>query len=161
MKRTAVLITALVLLFVPLATAADSDLNAVVTAIEKTYGLKRTHLPWVARFAAKPAMWGSGARMSFVVFEDQAVPASESSQLSELTAKALGPEWRPFVRSESKRQGERTLIYVRPDGKHLLMMIVALERRETSVVKLKLDPDRAEEWIDEPVEMGKEQPAKH
>lgn len=160
MKRATVVLVSLLFLLSPLATAADVELNAVVSAIEKAYGIKRTHLPWVARFAAKPAMWGSGARMEFEVFEGQALPASRSDDLGEVAGKALGEAWRPFVRSESKKDGERALIFVRPESKHLLMMIVAADRDETTVMKLKLDPKRAQEWFDEPVEMGKEHPQK-
>jgi hypothetical protein len=156
MKRTGVLLVAIVLLFAPIAMAADPELNGVVSALESSYGIKRTHLPWVARFAAKPAMWGSGAKMEFEVFEDQGLPLTRTTDLGEVTGKALGPEWRLFVRTESRRDGERALIYIRPEGKHLLMMIIAAERGETSVLKLKLDPSRAQEWIDDPVEMGKE-----
>lgn len=156
MKRTSVVLVAIVLLFAPIAAAADAELNSVVSAIEKTYGITRTHLPWVARFAAKPAMWGSGARMEFEVFEDQGIALSRTSDLGEVTSKALGPEWRLFLRTESRRDGERAFIYVRPEGKRLLMMIIAAERNETSVMKLKLDSGRAQEWIDDPVEMGKE-----
>lgn len=156
MRRAGGLV-AILLLFSSVAGAADTELNAVVSAIEKVYGIRRTHLPWVARFAAKPAMWGSGARMEFEVFEDQGLPLSRTSDLGEVTGKALGPEWRPFLRSESRRNGERAVIYVRPEGNRLLMMIVAAERDETSVVKLRLDTSRAQEWIDDPVEMGKDE----
>lgn len=155
MKRNRAVLVAILLLFSSLARAADRELDAVTTAIERAYGIKRTHLPWVARFAAKPAMLGSGVRMSFEVFEDQALPAG-AMDLGEVTAIALGSQWRPFVRSESRRHGELTVIYVRPEGKHLLMMIVAAERDETSVVKLQLDTNIAQEWLEEPVEMGKD-----
>ncbi|HYG99069.1 MAG TPA: hypothetical protein VD837_08050 [Terriglobales bacterium] len=156
MRRAAVVLAVLVV-WSSFALAADSNVAAVVNAIERTYGMKHTHLPWIARAAIKPAMWGSGASMKFEVFEDQKLPSSVSvEELGKLASTVLGPDWKVFIRASSVRGKERTVIYVKPDGKHLLMMIVAAERDETAVMKLRLNPEQAQKWMDEPTEVGRD-----
>ena len=149
MKRLLLVLT--ILGCFPLAVGAvDTAVNAVARAIERTYGMKHSNLPWIARATMKPFLMGSGVSTDFVMFEHQHLPASASMQdLQDLTEKALGPEWSPFVRSESRKNGERTLIYVKFEGKHMLMLIVSSERNETTVLKMKLDDSKAIEMLKE------------
>jgi hypothetical protein len=149
MKRLLLVLT--ILGCFPLAVCAvDTAVNAVARAIESSYGMKQTHLPWIARATMKPFMKGSGVSTDFVTFEHQRLPDSASlEQLQELTQKALGPEWSPFVRSESHKNGERTLIFVKFEGKHMLMLIVSAEHNETTVIKLKMDESKAAEMLKE------------
>lgn len=150
MKRVAVVFI-LLCAFSPLVTAADRDVDAVVNAMEEQYGLHHQNVPWIARAFMKPALWGSGASLSIKLFENQHLPESASLQtLDELIGKALDPSWRPFVRVNSRKDRERTVIYAKGEGKHMLMMIVSAERDETTVLKMKLDTSEARKWVDEP-----------
>lgn len=149
MKRLLLVLT--ILGCFPLAVSAvDTAVNAVARAMESSYGMKQTHLPWIARATMKPFLKGSGVSTDFVVFEHQRLPASVSlDELQELTQKSIGPEWSPFVRSESHKNGERTLVFVKFEGKHMLMLIVSAERQETAVVKMKVDGSKAADLLKE------------
>jgi hypothetical protein len=138
-----------------LAAAADHDVDALVGAIEREYGLHHTNLPWIARAAMKPALWGKGVSLNLKLFEDQPLPESASVEIIDrLTGKSLDPSWCPFIRAHSRRDGERTVIYVKPEGKHLLMLIVSAERRDTTVVKMKVNASDARNWMEDPEGMS-------
>jgi len=152
MKRL-ITVVLLILACSAAATAADRDVDAVVNAIEQQYGMHHTNLPWIARAFIKPALWGTGAKLNMKLFEGQPLPASTSLQsIEEVTRKALDPSWRPFIQANSTRDHEKTVIYAKGDGKHMFLMIVAADREDTTVVKLKLDTSETRRWMDEPQE---------
>jgi hypothetical protein len=151
MKRPIALLLAILCCCSVLAAAADKDVSAVAKAIEREYGLKHQNLPWIARATMRPLLWGSGVSMSFALFDDQPIPRSVSlQQLDELATKALGPGWNQFVGVESSNDGERTLIYSKIQGKRMHMLIVAAERDETTVLKMKLNASQAMKSFEKP-----------
>ncbi len=143
------------------ASAADRDVEVVVKAMEARYGIKQTHLPWIASAIIKPAMWGSGAHLGLAIFEDQALPQQTTvEELDQVVRPALGPEWHPVVTVVSKRDGERTVIFARMLKSHMELFIISAERDETSIVKVRLDKDGTQNWVRDPEERGKNNSAK-
>ncbi len=141
-------VLAVVCLMSVVATAADQDVSAAVKALESHYGIKETHLPWIARAFVRS--------VGFAVFEDQPLPQQVTvEELDQVIRPALGPEWHSFVTVVSNRDGERNLIFARSVGKHIELFIVSAERDETSVVKVKLDTDDSRRWLQEPQDKGK------
>ena len=129
------------------ASAQDRDVQAVVSAIEQRYGLRHRGLPWIA----KPFIKTAGAGMSIELFEDQRLPDSASlKELDDLTSGALGGGWRSFIRVDSRRDHERTLIYAKPEGRHMLLLIVAADAHETTVLKMKLGGTETKNWLENP-----------
>ncbi len=144
----------LVLLTPSLALAADHDVRTVTRAIENQYGIKHKGLPWIARLAMKPAMWGSGTKLDLAMFENVPVLAGRDMELDSLMKNTLGPEWTRFIRAESRRTGERSIIYVHTTGDKLEMMIVSIEPDEAVVLKLRTKPEEMQKWIADPDEMA-------
>lgn len=157
MKRI-LLVLLLVCACSAVAAAADGDVDAIVKAFEQQYGLRHKNLPWIARAFMKPALAGSGVSMNVKLFEHQSLPDTASLQaIEDIAGKALDESWRPFVRVCSRRDGERTLIYAKGEGQHLLMLIISSEPDETVVLKMKLKPSEAETWIAEPQARGRKE----
>lgn len=152
MKRLG--IAALLLVASSLALAADRDVKTVTRAIEKQYGVKHKGLPLIARMVMKPALWNSGVKLDMAIFEDVPLRPVKSPEIDSLMGTALGSDWSPFVRSESRKTGERSIIYVRTVGEKLEMMIVSIERDEAVVLKLRVKPQEMQKWIDDPEEMA-------
>jgi hypothetical protein len=137
--------------------ASDRDVQAVVSALEQRYGLHHTDIPWMA----KPFMKSSGLPRDVGLFENQAIPASVSLQeLESLASAALGAEWHAFVRVSSRRDNERTLVFAKPEGKHMILLIVSAEAHETTVVKTRLDGTETGKWLNNP-ENESEKKAEH
>lgn len=153
MKRVAVAI-ALVFLTSAVASAGDRDVKTVTAAIEKQYGVKHKGLPLIARIAMKPALWGSGVKMDLAMFENMPALAGHDLEVDTLLKSTLGPDWTRFVRVESRKTGERNVIYVHTVGDKLEMMIVSIEPDEAVVLKMRIKPEDMQKWIDEPGEMA-------
>jgi hypothetical protein len=94
--------------------------------------------------------------LQMAIFED--IPATGHSPVRDLESSLqnlVGPEYQSFIRDRNNHSQEVSLIYVRETGnKHFEMLIVSVERTEAVVMKMRLDPDAMEDWMDEPVSHG-------
>ncbi len=162
MRRAFVVV--LVLAFALPAVAAD-EFKAVVKGIEQHYGIRRSHphLLGVVMFFAKPATWGSGAHaLKLAVFEAEGRDFSGSgADLDRIVADALGPKWQPFVRAQSRKDRESSVIYVSFSGKQMRMVIASAERGEISVVHVKISEDAIRDWMDHPETQARSHSHRH
>ena len=136
------------------AVAGNRDFKNVVKGVEKHYGLRRSHpyLLGFAMFVGKPAMWGSGASgLKLAVFEDEKRDfTAQAADLDRIVAEAVGPKWQRFVRVNSRKSGESTVIYVSFAGKQMRMMIATVERGEIAVVHVQVSEKEIGKWMDDP-----------
>jgi len=65
------------------------------------------------------------------------------------------------VRVRSRRDGEQTFVYGRELGRDLEVLVVTLESDEACVVKMRVDPERMSEWVDDPPAMSRKAAARH
>jgi hypothetical protein len=72
----------------------------------------------------------------------------------------FGPEWSPFVRTWS-RDGEATFIYANAASPQAELLIVSLNPGDASVVQVKVDPNKIDEWLDEPKHMAGDVMGRH
>jgi hypothetical protein len=140
--------------------ACADDFSSVVKGIESHYGICRVHphLVGFALFLAKPAMWSrdvSGLKVAVFEKENRAFTPS-LQELDKIMIASLSPEWQPFVRVSSRREGEATVIYINLSGKHMGMLIATIERSEIAVVHLKVDGKAIERWMQDPINEAKD-----
>lgn len=64
-----------------------------------------------------------------------------------------GPEFQPFVRVRSRRDGEQTFVYGRELGRDFELLVVTLEQDEACVVKMRINPEQVHNWFDDPPAM--------
>ncbi|MGH9496752.1 MAG: hypothetical protein ACRD3B_17270 [Candidatus Sulfotelmatobacter sp.] len=130
--------------------AADQGFQSVVTAIETTYGVRHMHIPLlgVALFFVR----SDGVRChKLAVFEN--FHGTDTADISRIVEDRLGPDWHPFVRVHSKgSNGETTLIYAKPSGHTMRLMIVSIEPSEATVVEVNIPDHSIAKWIKEPAE---------
>lgn len=62
---------------------------------------------------------------------------------------ALGPEWHPFVKVDSKRNHESTVIYARAVGSEMRLMVITAETSEVTVVQVDVPKDLQERWMND------------
>ncbi|MFB3829410.1 MAG: hypothetical protein ACE15B_21755 [Bryobacteraceae bacterium] len=127
--------------------AGDRQFDALVRGVESDYGVSRTRIPFfgVVNFFVKVARPAGTRDLRLAVFEDFSPGGDFTSRLES----RLDPAWRPMVRVHSRRNGERTAIYVQM-GKDLRLLIAAAERRETSLIQLRLNQRALLKWIEDP-----------
>ena len=73
--------------------------------------------------------------------------AVDGPELKQMVEKKLGPGWELMVRETSRKNGEQTLIYSHPEGKHMGLFIVDKDNDELDVVQISVDPDHLNESI--------------
>jgi hypothetical protein len=101
----------------------------------------------VAMFVGKIASGFQMPGVKLAVFEDARLSEHSPQELESALARALGPEWSPFVKSISNHGSEQTWIFVRQDRKKLKMFIATVEVNELSLVEVKVSGREMRKWI--------------
>ncbi len=156
MKRIGAIGLAWIVLSVP---CFADDFDAVVQGIESHYGIQRVnpHLIGFATFLAKPVLWGSGAgELKIAAFENDSRPLKPSvRELDKIMVSSLDPKWHPFVRVDSRKDGEAVVIYSIVKDQHMTMMIGSVERDGISLVQIRISPKAFEDWRTSPGDKAK------
>jgi hypothetical protein len=145
-----------VCLALPISTWA-SDVGRVVQAMESEIGLHHTRIPMLgmAMFVARVASGFQMPGVELALFEDARLSEHSPQELESALARALGPEWSPFVKSVSHHGSEQNWIYVRQDRKRLQMFIATVETNELSLVEVKVSEREMRKWINHTDEMAR------
>ena len=134
-----------------MAVAKDRQFDAIVRGIEARYHRKPMRFMGLVSFIANRARPEGVKNLRFAVFEDLDTSANPpASDFAEFVARAAGPEFHPFVRVESRRDGEQTHVFARPLNNDFELLIVCVERDEATVMRMRLNPERMSEWEDDP-----------
>ncbi|HYE74769.1 MAG TPA: VWA domain-containing protein, partial [Blastocatellia bacterium] len=118
---------------------------------------KRTRIPFLglAGFIVKIVRPAGVKGFKLAVFEDQNFSgAADDKTFESVMNRALGDKWQPMIRSYSRRTGERTYIFSKPNGKDMELMIATLESNEAVVLQVKVNPDTLAKWLEKPGQMG-------
>jgi hypothetical protein len=141
--------------------AGDRDFDVIVRAMENQYGTKKLYIPLmgVANFFVKIARPAGTRDFKLAVFEgvdDRLHPSPD--QLERVLRSRPGHGWSRFITVDERRSGERVHVYGCRSGKdHWELFLIALERREAVVMRLRLNPAGLAKWLDHPHRMARRQ----
>lgn len=139
---------ALVVPVVVLAGGSGSGFDGVVGSIESRYHVRATRIPFlgIVSFIARRASHEGVASLHVAEFEhfDAQVDGSE---LDRLVEDKLGSGWSRIVRETSRKGGEQTLIFMRPEGSRMGLFVLDLDGSEMDVVQLSVDPDHLDNTL--------------
>lgn len=141
----------LVALLLTQAAFAADEFNSVVKAVESHYGIRRTHIPMMG-LALKFSPDHQARSLKLAIFESRP-ESGDLSDLPQVVASKLGPEWSPFVRVWSRRDRESVVIYAKPSGKGMRLFIACLDPEDSVVMSVDADEMSLREWINEPERM--------
>jgi len=121
--------------------------DSVVHGIESRYHAHATRIPFMGLMSgiAGIATHGGVHNLHVATFEhfrgdgDNQVDGAELLSLVEQHA---GGGWSRMIRETSRGGEEQTLIYVRPEGKQVGMMVVDLDHNELDVVEISMNPSQ-------------------
>jgi hypothetical protein len=144
---------ALVLACAGMAHAADREFDRVVGAIEKHYGVKRTHVPLmgVANLFIKVAhpAGTSGLKLAFF---DELTPEADTSDLDRFMEDICRGGLRPVIVTHSRRDAESSYILAGEAGKSSKLLIASFERREATVIEVEVNTDTLFRMIGNPAD---------
>jgi hypothetical protein len=149
MKRAGMLTVVMALLTA--AAAGETGIKTVVRMLETRHSVRHHGIPGL--WLAKPMLIGSGLS-GLQIAEFQAFPlrGSQFETVRDEVARALGPEWSPFVETW-ERDGEWSVIYARGSDAGFTMLIVNLEPSEAlTLLQVKVTGKSAERWLNDPAE---------
>jgi hypothetical protein len=121
--------------------------DSIVHGIEHRYHAHATRIPFMGVISgiAGIATHGGVHNLHIAEFEhfkgdgDKQVDGAE---LLALVESHSGGGWSRMIRETSRQGDEQTLIYIRPEGRHVGMLVVDLDHNELDLVQLSMNPDQ-------------------
>ena len=140
MKLTPILATALLVKVSTMSCAASgNDFDAVVSAVEHRYQVHAQRVPMMGlvSLCAHVATGGGVKGMHIAEFEHLTHIAG-TEELSQLVSVSLGDQWQHFI---TEREGNHKLsvIFVRPEGDGMRMLIAEMDHGELDVIRMELN----------------------
>jgi hypothetical protein len=146
MKRQVIataILSALLLTFAMPAYAED-DFNAAVHRISDRLGQHPLRIPFLSVMLFFTPARGTHIRLA--TFEDVHAELT-LGDLEHAMNGALGSDWHPFVKVDSRKSHESTLIYARAVGGDMRLMVITAESNEVTVVQLDVSKKMQERWM--------------
>jgi hypothetical protein len=134
------------------AAAGDPEFHDVVDRLAAQFQKRPMRFMGLLNFAANRFTPSGVSHLKMAIFDD--VDGSlrpEAADFDAFMERVMGNEYAPFVRVRSNRDDEWTYIYMHPAGNQCEMFMVSLERHDAVVMKMRLNPDAFQDWMDEPV----------
>lgn len=138
----AVCIVALAVPVVVLASGGAVGFDGVVDSIESEYNVHATRIPMMSliSFVANRASHGAASNLHVAEFDNFSASV-DGDELTKMVETKLGSEWQRVVRETSRKSGEQSLIFMRPEGNRMGLFIVDKDGNELDVVQVSVDPD--------------------
>ncbi|MGO8787408.1 MAG: hypothetical protein ACLQVL_08500 [Terriglobia bacterium] len=154
----ATVIVVLLQLLPATAAAGDQEFHLLVDRVSSYYQKRPMPFMGLLSFIGNRFTPHGVSHLQMAVFED--VDSSRmptGNELESFLQGTVGRSYQPFVRVHNNHNGEQTYIYARECGKqNYEMLIVSMERTEAVVIKIQLNPDAMRNWVDEPVNSGRD-----
>lgn len=151
MRRLIWIPVCLVALAVPVAVLAGGGgggFDGVVNSIESRYHVHATRIPFmgVLSLVARGSTHDGVGNLHVAEFE-QFTEDVDGDELNRMVQEKLGAGWERMIRETSRKGGEQTLIFMRPEGKRMGLFVLDLDGHELDVVQVSVDPDHLNESI--------------
>lgn len=134
--------------FIVMAAGKPAGFNGVVHSVESRYHVHASRIPFMglASVIARKATHGGVSHVQIATIEDF-TQTIDGGELSALTEANIGPGWSRMVRETRNPGNEQTLIYARPDGEKIEMLVVDLDSKEMDIVGVAIAPDYLSKFL--------------
>lgn len=135
---------------VVLANGVSGGFDAVVSSIETRYHVRAERVPMLGLVSlVAQASTHDGVRGMHVAEIEDFHADVDGEELNKLVAEKLGHGWERVIRETSRKGGDQTLIFMRPEGSRMGMFVLDLGGNEMDVVQMSVDPEHLREKIGE------------
>jgi hypothetical protein len=133
------------------ASGSGVGFDAVVRGIETRYHAHANRIPFLGLISgiAGVATHGGVRGLHVAEIENLHGPV-DGAELNALVEQRVGPGWSRMIRDTTRSGGVesgQTLIYIRPDGDLMGMLIVDMDGHEANVVQISVNPDHLSDEI--------------
>src|SRR5579875_2220333 len=124
-----------------------SDFDWLVREFSRESGAQQVHVPFLgfARFVVQIGHPAGTTDMRLAIFERGDL---DSMRFRAITDTTVGGSWKPMIRIRSSK-GEATNIYERTEGKHLNLLITALDNDDATFVQVRVKPEALLRFVDD------------
>ena len=131
---------------------ADHEFDTFVSAVEKHYGVKRTHIPLmgVANLFLKVGHPAGTSGFKLAMFEDLPSPSFEDQAELDRFMDGVRGHLHPLVVTRSRRDGESSYIFAGEVGKSTELLIASFERHEATVIEVTVNMETLLKMIGSP-----------
>ena len=131
--------------------ARASDFDSAVSDLESATHVRRTYIPLMGLISACGWMYTHGSVGGLHVANLENIgDRLTQEQFRQMMESRFRVGWSRMILTRDFDTGEETLIYTRPSGDKMEMMIASLERDEVSLVNMKVDGKKMSEWVNHP-----------
>jgi hypothetical protein len=134
--------------------SAGHEFDRVVSAVEKHYGVKRTHIPLMglANFVVKVSHPAGTSGVKMAIFEDLPAPSGPEglADLDRFMDGVCAGRLHPMVVTRSRRAGESAYILTGEVGKATRMLIATFETHEATVIEVTVNIETLMKMIGSP-----------
>lgn len=132
------------------ASGSGGGFDAVVRGIETRYHAHANKIPFMGLISLVAGHATHGGVRGIHVAEIEHLDSPvDGTELNALVAQRMGAGWERIVRDTSRSGDEQSLIYVKPQGDRLGMLVVDLDHAEMDVVQISINPDKLSDEITE------------
>ncbi len=121
----------------------DRSFHGLENAVETRWQGHAQHIPmqWLVSGAAGLYTHGGVSRLR--VAEIDGLPKRlDGAELEAMAEKEMSAGWQRIIRDQSRDADEQSLIYVKPEGDRLAMMVVSFDHGEMDIVQMAIHPDQ-------------------
>jgi hypothetical protein len=131
--------------------AGDRDFDGLVSGIAQSYDLRATKIPMMSMVSlcARVATHGGVKGLRVVEFDNIKISPG-LPDLTSLVHRSLGPEWEPFVQERDRRGESQSVIFVRPAGEAMRMVIADYDHGELDLIRMELSGNALARWMKNP-----------
>ncbi len=142
-----------------MARAAGHEFEDVAKAIESHYGVARTHIPFlgVADLVLKVGHPAGASGFHLALFQNIQSDLDDEHQeeLDRFMDTIPSPALHRVIRARSRAEGDATYIFCGDTGKITQVLVVTFNRKQATVVEVKIAFDTLLRWLQHPEEAGK------
>jgi hypothetical protein len=134
------------------ARARDKEFGTLVHYVESHYHAHRQYrfLIGFASMAVNIAHPYGVKGMKLALWEDAKIKANgDADDFPAVVRAGLAEDWQPMVRVWSRHAGERTVVFAKPDGNEMKLLVATIDQEDAVVVQVKINPDNLSKYIDD------------
>lgn len=138
------------------ASAKKNEYDQIVKHLKTKYQAKKVKLPfmWLARFAVGVVRPAGVKSFSVTLFEDLKFSRETlDEEMQSAMRDSLGEEWNSLMRVRS-RNGQQVYMYMREAGKNVRIILVTIEKNNSTVVRATFNPEKLADFINDPKIFG-------
>ncbi len=161
MKRLFWIPICIVVAMIPVAVLAasngDGAFDNIVQSIQTKYHVRATRIPFMAlaSLIANKSTHGGVGGVQVAEFE-HFTTSVDGDELNKMVEEKLGAGWERMIRETDRHGGEQSLIFDRPNGARMELLIVDKDGNEMDVVQVSVDPAHLYESIGQYSHHGKD-----